>query len=119
MGSFIDFMLEEILKTLVAHKGMAINSDDYVPNKCPNKVPNKCPNKVPHSVKASHVDMPERAWDILDLLMEDNKLSALALSERSGMSDRMVRRYIHMLKEAGLIVREGNNKNGYWKIENK
>ena len=33
-----------------------------------------------------------------------------------GISDRMVRKHISMLREANKIVRIGSNKTGHWKI---
>lgn len=33
-----------------------------------------------------------------------------------GVSDRMIRKHISTLKAAGLVVREGSNKTGHWRI---
>ena len=45
-GPFIDFMLNEILRTLKAHQGEPLS--DKVPSEVPNQVPNQFPNQVPN-----------------------------------------------------------------------
>ncbi len=38
------------------------------------------------------------------------------IGEQVGLSERQVKTYITKLKQAGLIVRVGSNKTGYWKV---
>lgn len=104
-GPFIDFMLGEILKTLEAHKG---NPIQVFPNKVPNKVPNKLLEAFPN--------LPNAVWNIYDILKEDGTQTSSELARQVGISERMVRKYISMLKANGLIIRIGSNKNGFWKI---
>ena len=49
-------------------------------------------------------------------LKEDAYASAETIGSRLGISGRMVRKHISILREAGLIVRVGSNKTGYWKV---
>lgn len=45
--------------------------------------------------------------------------SAETVGSRLGISGRMVRKHISVLREAGIIERIGGNKTGYWKILKK
>ena len=104
-GPFVDFMLGEILKTLDAHRGEPIR-----------KVPNKVPNKVPDKLLDAFPEINTVTWDLYLELMKNNKLTNRELAALFGMSDRMVRKYISVLREKGLITRVGSNKTGYWKV---
>jgi Fic family protein len=105
-GPFIDFMLNEIFKTLKAHQGEPL--PDKVPSEVPNKVPNKLRNKYP--------ELSDAAWDVYTMIKGDTSITSKELGAALGISDRMVRKYISMLREANLIVRMGSNKTGYWKV---
>lgn len=103
---FIDFMLNEILNTIKRHKGNC--SKCKFPNKIPNKIPNKLLNDFP--------DFSDSTWNVLRLIMQDPHASAIALGERLGTSDRMIRKHISLLKSADIIKRIGSNKKGYWEV---
>lgn len=103
-GPFIDFMLNEILKTLRAHQGEVI-------------VPNKIPNKVPNKLKENFPEIPDMAWAVYALLAKDGKTTTGQLADRLGIGDRMVRKHIATLKARGLLVRVGSNKAGWWEIK--
>ena len=45
--------------------------------------------------------------------------SAETVGSRLGISGRMVRKHISVLREAGIIERIGGKKTGYWKILKK
>ena len=53
---------------------------------------------------------------LLHLIVEDEFFTAEEASLLMGVSKRTVERSIASLKNKGLIVREGSNKSGYWKI---
>ena len=55
-------------------------------------------------------------WKIMELLLEDEKLSATKLAEQIGIAKRNVKANIKKLKEQGLLVRHGAPKNGYWEV---
>ena len=95
-GPFIDFMLNEIYKTLKSHQG------EPLPNKVADKVADKVANKS--------------AQKVLMLLFENGHLTRDELSERTGLSLGGIKKIINSLREAGLIVRVGSNKTGYWKV---
>ena len=105
-GPFIDFMLNEIFKTLKAHQGAPI----------PDKAPVKVPNKVPNKLKKQFPDLSDAVWDVLMSIKHKPTMTSQELGEALGISDRMARKHISVLRGAGLIVRVGSNKTGYWKI---
>ncbi len=53
---------------------------------------------------------------VLDLIKEDEKLSAAKMAERLGLSQRQIQRVIKQLKSVGVIEYVGANRNGYYKI---
>ena len=112
-GPFIDFMLNEIYKTLKEHQGEAL------PDKLHDKVPNKFPNKVPNKLRLQYPDLSDAVWDVYQELMEDGHASAATVGSHLGISDRMVRKHISVLRDAGIIERIGGNKTGYWKLLKK
>ena len=109
-GPFIDFMLAEIFKTLKAHQG------EPLPNKVQEEVPNKIPNKVPNKLKKAHPQIGEETWNVLNCIIENNTATAEEIGAKIGVSGRMVRKHVAVLREAGLLVREGGAKGGHWKV---
>jgi ATP-dependent DNA helicase RecG len=53
---------------------------------------------------------------ILDLLVENNRISATELSEKIGISKRKIEENLSKLKQKGLLHRRGPAKGGYWEI---
>lgn len=104
-GPFIEFMLGEIYKTLKEHQG------ELLPD-----VPNKVPNKVPDKLRQHFPDISDATWDVFLALQSANHATSEEVGRLLGISGRMVRRHIATLREAGLIVRVGSNKTGYWKV---
>ena len=83
--------------------------------KVPNKVPNKVPDKVPDKLREAFPLLPDAAWDIYGMLKDDGRQTSVHLAECIGISERMVKKYISLLKKHGLLTRIGSNKTGYWK----
>ena len=108
-GPFIDFMLHDILMTLKSHQGEPIvKKGEEVPNKIPNKIPNKWKEQYP--------EIPIQAWNVLDMIRTNPTISANEAGRLLNLSPRMIRKYISVLKAAGLLERVGSNKSGYWKL---
>ena len=105
-GPFIDFMLNEIYKTLKSHQGAPLQE----------KVPNKVPNKVPDKLKKEFLNISDATWDVYMVLKSNHSASSEEIGAALGISSRMVRKHIAYLREAGIIVRVGSNKTGYWKV---
>lgn len=104
-GLFIDFMLGEILKTLELHKGELIQS-----------VPDKVPNIVPNKLIESYPNITASAWNVYTLIKQDSRMTIAQMAEAQSVSDRMIKKYLTVLKENGLVARIGSNKTGYWQI---
>jgi Fic family protein len=85
----------------------------------PEEVPNKLPNKVPNKLRLQYPVLSDAVWDVYQELMEDGHASAATVGSHLGISDRMVRKHISVLRDAGIIERIGGNKTGYWKILKK
>ena len=106
-GAFIDFMLTEILATLEKHRAES-------PQEVPNKVPNKIHDKAADKLKVAYPGMADMTWRVYAELKKDNYASSNTIAHLLGISDRMVRKHLAALKDAGIIERFGSNKNGYW-----
>ncbi|GAB6012437.1 Fic family protein [Viscerimonas tarda] len=59
---------------------------------------------------------PVIGLEILKLIEQNQKFTIMELSKRLNISDRAVKNNINKLKNAGILSREGADKNGYWKI---
>lgn len=105
--AFIEFMLRCLLDA------MKRIEDE------PEEVPNKLPNKVPNKLRLQYPDLSDAVWDVYQELMEDGHASAATVGSHLGISDRMVRKHISVLRDAGIIERIGGNKTGYWKLLKK
>ena len=101
-GPFIDFMLGEIFKALKLHQG--------------EELPNKLPSKLPNKLRLKYPQVSDVAWEVYQKIKENPRSTAEELGTSVGLSGRMVRNHISVLREAGLIERIGSNKTGYWKI---
>jgi len=56
---------------------------------------------------------------VFSLIKQDNKITAIEISERLKMSLSTVRRRIKELKEKGIVERIGSDKTGHWKVIEK
>ena len=89
-GPFIDFMLEEILDSLVGHQGKS------------------------NAEIADEKGLNYQHQRVLGYLRADRHISAVAIAADLGMSARQVERILADLKKKGIIRRIGANRNGYW-----
>jgi len=53
---------------------------------------------------------------ILEMMKEDEKITAYAIAISLGLTERAIERNIKQLRDAGIIERRGDNRSGYWKI---
>lgn len=53
---------------------------------------------------------------IIDVISIDVNITRKAMCEQTNLSLRTVARKLDSLKNKGLILRVGSDKNGYWKI---
>ena len=108
-GPFIDFMLNEIYKTLKEHQGNPLpNIEDEFDAKFGKEF------GVKFGVKFG---VNERK--VLLLLASNPSLSAENIAEQIGLSKRGVEKQLKKFRDLGIIVREGSDKTGYWKLLKK
>lgn len=62
-------------------------------------------------------DVGDTGEQILNLLNNDPRMSALKVAENLGLSGRQVERIIKSLREEGRLVRHGANRGGYWEVK--
>ncbi len=88
-----------------------------IPDINPSIVPNKVPNKIPNKLKIKYPELSGTAWNVYALIKQTPNINSNELGLALEISDRMVRKHISTLREAGLIVRVGSNKTGYWEVK--
>lgn len=64
----------------------------------------------------NNVVLKETEMAVLALLGKDGKNTAETIARQIGKSSRTAQRVIDSLKDSGLVVRHGNNRNGYWEV---
>ena len=79
-----------------------------------NMAGDKAGDKAGNKITISELNKTQEK--ILDALIEDNKLSAIKLAERLQLNGRYIERNIKKLKEAGILIRHGSPKSGYWEV---
>ena len=110
-GPFIDFMLNEIYKTLKAHQGeeLTINNNNPIEKEFGIKFGEEF--GIKYGIKFG---INEKT---LLLMLNSNPSSTAAdVAEKIGISLRGAEKMIKRLKDAGVISREGSRKNGFWII---
>ena len=61
-------------------------------------------------------ELSEKAFGVLEVLKAHPGLKAEDIGTQVSLSERQVKTYLNALKQAGLIVRVGSNKTGYWRV---
>ena len=97
-GPFIEFMLEEIDKSVLQHKGEPL--DDTVND------------TVNDTVKTTPTQE-----GIIDLVRKNPLSTYDELAAQLGVGRATIARNIAILKDRGVLVRVGEDKNGYWKLK--
>ena len=62
------------------------------------------------------ITVNEMQKSIMLQMQNDPKITAKKLAESLGIAERNVKNHIKALKEAGIVVREGSAKGGYWVV---
>ena len=96
-GPFIEFMLEEIFKSVLQHKGEPL--DDTVND------------TVNDTVKTTPTQD-----GIIDLVRKNPSFTYDELAAQLGVGRATIARNIAILKDRGVLERVGEDKNGYWKL---
>lgn len=90
------------------------NHDGNVGNNVGNHDGNPAAN-VGNHVGNTKIQLNETEEKVLELVIEDQSLSAQRISEILGVGKRQTERTLKSLREKGLIFREGGTR-GFWKI---
>ena len=100
-GSFIEFMLGEILSTLKSHQGDEIDGDVGI--------------NVGTNVGING-GLSENERQIINLIVRNNRLTIKEAAWTLSLSQRQVERLFASLKAKGILSRQGSTKNGIWII---
>ena len=68
------------------------------------------------SEKSPRKALSSTQQEIVNLLLTDNKLSAVRMAEEIGVASRNIESNIKKLKEYGILIRHGSPKNGFWEV---
>lgn len=66
----------------------------------------------------SGLQLFERQWNILKILRESPTITTRQMSEAMSVSRRTIERDLAVMREKGIIRREGNNNDGVWVVIN-
>lgn len=113
-GPFIDFMLNEIYKTLKGHQGEPIaNTNQETTPTIDEEFGTKFGTKfgVKFGIKFGITDKK-----ILLLLHSNPAITAQDIAKQIGISIRGVEKQIKRLRDLGIISRQGSRKSGLWVI---
>ncbi len=76
----------------------------------------KVREKFGESVERTVAGRSETQKKLLELIRQNNIVSAKAMSQVLVISTRAVEKNIKSLKEQGILIRHGSPRNGYWEI---
>ena len=99
-GVFIEFILSVLLETVEAQA--KIQADE---RKMSNDDPNRDPN-----------DPNDPNDELINLIMENGKLTYAEIAEIIGVSSATVKRRLQELKETGVVQRVGGTR-GHWEVK--
>jgi Fic family protein len=99
-GPFIDFMLEEIHKSVLQHKGEPLNAPA-------------------NALVNAPVNISKRQAAIIDILRNNPYTTYDEMATTLDVDRSTITRNIAALKEMGILIRIGEDKNGYWKLNKK
>ena len=114
-----DYYLKLVLKNNLTQRVPRLRDDrttnvGNVGNHVGNNVGNPAAN-VGNHVGNTKIQLNETEEKVLELVIEDQSLSAQRISEILGVGKRQTERTLKSLRENGLIFREGGTR-GFWKI---
>jgi ATP-dependent DNA helicase RecG len=64
----------------------------------------------------SEIKLTERQWNILKLITESPTITAKQMSETLSVTSRTIERDLAILKEKGILRREGKDNDGIWVV---
>lgn len=106
-GSFIDFMLGEILATLKSHQGDEINNSNLSAEEGRFNT---------LFGELSRIKLSLNDKKLILMLYDRPGLTTEEAAQTLGISSRAVAKQIKKFKDLGILIREGSRKGGLWKI---
>lgn len=100
-GSFIDFMLQEILNTLKKHQGEPIIQTETESDSIRDKV------REIFGISSGQ---------IIELIQQNPSITLDDIAAHLSVTRRSIEKKIKELRDAGIIKRTGSNKSGLWTI---
>ena len=100
---FVEFMLKCLLDAMENYEDTEEETEELH-----DKLHDKLHDMFP--------ELSEKAFEVLEVLKAHPGLKAEDIGTQVSLSERQVKTYLNALKQAGLIVRVGSNKTGYWKV---
>ena len=78
------------------------------------------PNDVPRKdLKEDLKELSENQLTILEIIKEMPTITQRQLSKKVGINEKNIRNNMTILKDKGILTREGGRKTGYWKISER
>lgn len=100
---FVEFMLKCLLDAMENYEDAEEETEELH-----DKLHDKLHDMFP--------ELSEKAFGVLEVIKAHPGLKAEDIGVQVSLSERQVKTYLNALKQAGLIVRVGSNKTGYWKV---
>ena len=100
---FVEFMLKCLLDAMENYEDMEEEVEELH-------------DKLHDKLRDMFPELSEKAFGVLEVLKAHPGLKAEEIGVQVSLSERQVKTYLNALKQAGLIVRVGSNKTGYWKV---
>ena len=101
--AFVEFMLKCLLDAMENYEDTEEETEELH-----DKLHDKLHDMFP--------ELSEKAFGVLEVLKVHPGMKAVDIGAQVSLSERQVKTYLNVLKQAGLIVRVGSNKTGYWKV---
>ena len=93
-----------------------INTADSITENITENITDSITDSITENITDS-ITVNETQKAIILQMQKNSKITAKMLSEILGIADRNVKNHIKILKEVGLISREGSAKSGYWVVK--
>ncbi len=101
---FVEFMLQCLLEVMENYEETEKEEGEGLHDKLHDKLHDNFP------------ELSDKVIEVLEVIHAHRSFNATEIGGQVGLSERQVKTYITKLKQAGLLVRVGSNKTGYWKV---
>lgn len=69
------------------------------------------------SLKSSPKTVNQTQQKIIEMILEEPRVTQAAMAEKLGVTSRAVKKSIKELNEMGIVERKGSARSGYWKVK--